>query len=283
MNTDITVLLSFSAGLILGACLGAGALPGPLVPSDRETDLAAIEKATSHVETERTEISLYRPSDLVASKGGETSEVLSKASGRASEATQYVESTSISQGASTFVPAPVSDDFEYTFRTEKGIAVAGFKRVAGMDGLATYDLRFKTFYASADAGSAMLTKMSSSLEPDRWEAIEIEDLETVDLSKPYKPIQFHLSMGVGTQISPTKVGIGAFASVEWWDPIPELTIAAPKIGFDDAGFRVGIDVVSWNVHRVVRPLSDTWLAVGTSIPLTLPAQPAIDLSVKTRF
>ena len=105
--------------------------------------------------------------------------------------------------------------------------------------------------------------------------------------KQFETFEPHLMISLGGTLELAPVGgdITANISMPLFHILDrELDMVAPKIGFNNDSFRVGLDIVSYNLGKEIPIITDLWLSLGTSIDLINGSKyPSIDLSIGSKF
>ena len=134
--------------------------------------------------------------------------------------------------------------------------------------------------------TAVLLKAESSIEPNKKYTIPIEEVHITELRQHdiFEPhIQINVTGSLDT--SPIQGDFTAGLSTPLFHLIDKrLDMLAPKISFGEDSFRVGADIVSYNIGHDLPIITDTWISLGVSWNvLDGNPSPGIDLSLGSKF
>lgn len=164
------------------------------------------------------------------------------------------------------IRAPVPQD--YLFALSNGLIVAEALYQEGGQQYTTFDQRFRGTVVVGEKRSGATIEMSTGHDPDTWAQVDV-DLDVQSVVDEKRPIFMpHVAMGgvVDVVWSPGRtptVQLLVSISSPLIHPTEDLDFVAPAIRFNDKTFRVGLDVIGYNVGSHMAPVfSDLWLTAG---------------------
>ena len=130
-----------------------------------------------------------------------------------------------------------------------------------------------------DSSTAVLLKAKSSLDTENEYTLELEDI-TVTRIRNFKIFEPHIQVNValGIDFAPPGADATGTISVPLIHALEDrLDFLAPKVGFNDHDFRMGVDVVGYNLGHDLPIITDLWISGGpvSYTHLTLPTTPYV--------
>lgn len=174
------------------------------------------------------------------------------------------------------------DDFLFTF--ENGLPVSQFRVLEDSYSFTTFDIDFDTTVVISEDQTAVLLEATSSYD-EQPRRIELSSVE-VQKVREHKIIEPHIAIGLTGSLntSPLSGDLSASVSVPWLHPRNDLDVISPRLSINSNSFRIGADVVSYNVGSQLPVFTDLWIGVGIS-GIVVPAtqHPSIDLTIGSKF
>ena len=174
------------------------------------------------------------------------------------------------------------DDFLFTF--ENGLPVSQFRVLEDSYSFTTFDIDFDTTVVISEDQTAVLLEATSSYD-DQPRRIELSSVE-VQKVREHKIIEPHIAIGLTGSLntSPLSGDLSASVSVPWLHPRDDLDVISPRFSVNSNSFRIGTDIVSYNVGSKLPVFTDLWLGIGLS-GIVAPATqyPSIDLTIGSKF
>tara|TARA_Y100001970_G_scaffold291695_2_gene429873 strand:- start:845 stop:1783 length:939 start_codon:yes stop_codon:yes gene_type:complete len=292
--TDLKIVLIFIALLIL--CIGAGYAWSHINASEKY-ELLLKEKTAVIEELNISKNRTINLSELLEGEAQEAEElraIIKSLEAREPEIEYVVKTETVIKKSKPKIielekcKAPP----EYVYLLENGLPVARFKAHTNEEeGKVTYthetaDIAFENSIVITDEETAVMTKVKSSLKPGKQYLVRTDKVQTKKI-KDFKTFEPHLMISLGGSLELTPIGGDLTANISM--PLFHITdrewdLLAPKIGFNNNSFRVGVDVVSYNLGKELPIITDLWLSLGTSIDLLNGSKyPSLDLSIGSKF
>ena len=138
----------------------------------------------------------------------------------------------------------------------------------------------------SEGKSAISLRGKSTLEPEKTYTIPVDTISTVKI-REHKLFEPHIAVIVqgSLETSPVDGDVTAGLSVPLVHLLDkQLDFIAPKGTFNHKSFRVGLDIVGYNIGHDLPIITDTWLSLGTSVSLTDGNYyPSIDITIGSKF
>ena len=171
---------------------------------------------------------------------------------------------------------------DHLFRFENGLPVSRFATTEEGYTFSTYDVIFESTTVISEDETAVSLSATSSFEPEvRYEIPVSNEVVRVREHKIFEP---HILMGATASFDPKPLGGDLTASlyVSLFHPTEDLDLLAPRISFNSKSFRVGVDIIAYNVGKPLPIVTDLWVGVGVSGRIGNEA-PSIDLTIGSKF
>lgn len=178
----------------------------------------------------------------------------------------------------------------YLHRLNNGLPVASFTQSIGETSnedyqyrFDTFDLTFNTSVVVSEDETAVIVAATSSFEPEEVYNIPIQNVSVTEI-REHKIFEPHLLVGltVPIEFAPPQVDATASISVSLFHPREELDILAPRISFNSSAFRIGADIVGYNLGHKIPIITDLWISAGTSIAIG-DQYPSLDITLGSKF
>ena len=178
---------------------------------------------------------------------------------------------------------------DHLYKLEAGLPVASFSSEEEAEqrryNYETAEIELNSTVVIGDDSTAVLLKAKSSLDPEREYTLQVQDVAVTKIRK-HKIFEPHIQVNValGVEFAPPGADVAATISVPLIHPLEdELDFIAPKIGFNDHDFRLGVDIVGYNLGEKLPVITDLWISGGLSVGLVQPAPPSLDISIGSKF
>jgi outer membrane murein-binding lipoprotein Lpp len=171
---------------------------------------------------------------------------------------------------------------EYVFRFENGLPVSRFAPTEDGFQFNTFDITFNSITVISEDETALSLVAVSSFDPEIQYPINVtNEVIKVRETKLFEP---HISVGIMASLDFQPVGgdLTASISVPLLHPNENLDFLAPKIAFNSNSFRLGADIVGYNVGTHIPILTDLWISGGVSAKIGNEA-PSIDITIGSKF
>lgn len=171
---------------------------------------------------------------------------------------------------------------EYVFRFENGLPVSRFAPTEDGFQFNTFDITFDSVTVISEDETALSLTATSSYDPEVTYPINVtNEVVRIRETKFFEP---HISIGMMASFDFQPVGgdLTASLSVPLLHPTEDLDLLAPKIAFNSNSFRLGADIVGYNVGSHIPILTDLWISGGISGRIGNEA-PSIDLTIGSKF
>jgi len=178
----------------------------------------------------------------------------------------------------------------YLHRLENGLPVASFLQSVGENSnddyqyeFTTFDLTFNTNVIVSEDETAVMLAATSSHEPGQTYNIPVQSVDVTRI-REHKIFEPHLLVGmtVPIEFAPPAVDATASFAVSFFHPVEEVDLLAPRISFNNKQFRIGLDVVGYNLGHKIPIITDLWVSAGTSIAIG-DQYPSLDISIGSKF
>lgn len=174
------------------------------------------------------------------------------------------------------------DDFLFTF--DNGLPVSQFRVLEDSYSFTTFDINFDTTIVISEDQTAVLLEATSSYDetPVR---IELNSVEVTKI-RDFKIVEPQIAIGLTASLNtaPISADLSASLYMPWLHPREDLDILSPKLSANSRSFRIGADVVSYNLGAKLPVITDLWLGAGLSVSVAPVNQyPSIDVTIGSKF
>ena len=171
---------------------------------------------------------------------------------------------------------------DHIFRFEQGLPVSRFATTEEGYSFSTFDVTFETTTVISDDETAVSLSATSSYEPDVRYSIPLSS-EVVRV-REHKIFEPHILMGATGSLDTKPLGGDLTASlyVSLFHPTENIDLLAPRISFNANSFRIGADIISYNIGDPLPIVTDIWIGIGLSGKIGNEA-PSIDLTIGSKF
>lgn len=178
----------------------------------------------------------------------------------------------------------------HIYKWKNGLHVAQFDANIDNSNINLYhqtgEITFESTIINSADKSGIVLRAKSSLEPDTVYDIPITTLQTIEIRK-HKLFEPHLALLLqgSVDVSPPGGDITAGISVPLIHLLEnQLDFLAPKFTFNHENARAGLDIIGYNIGHDLPVINNTWLNLGTSIPLvTGTFYPSIDITISVKL
>ncbi len=171
---------------------------------------------------------------------------------------------------------------DYLFRFENGLPVSRFATTEEGYTFNTFNVTFETTTVVSEDETAVSLSAISSFEPElRYQIPITSEVVRVREHKIFEP---HILMGATASLDTKPLGgdLSASLYVSLLHPTEDLDLLAPRISFNTNSFRIGGDIISYNIGKPLPIVTDLWIGIGLSGRIGNEA-PSIDLTIGSKF
>lgn len=178
----------------------------------------------------------------------------------------------------------------YVYELENGLPVASFEAKDKGEEREykhkTADIKVESAIVISDDKTGVTLKAESSLNPNKKYLLKVDNVQVTRI-RQHKIFEPHLQIGLTASLdfTPIRGDLTAYLSMPLFHLMDRrLDLLAPKIAANNSNFRVGLDIVSYNIGYDLPVITDLWISLGTTIPLISGSGvPSIDLSIGSKF
>ena len=151
---------------------------------------------------------------------------------------------------------------DHLFRFGNGLAVSRFMSTEEGYSFTTFDITFETTTVISEDETAISLSAISSHEPQvRYQIPVTSEVVRVREHKIFEP---HILMGATASFDPKPIGGDLTASlyVSLFHPTENIDLLSPRISFNSNSFRIGADIISYNIGDPLPIVTDLWVGIG---------------------
>ena len=269
----ILLLLAFAGGFFLSR-----------YQSNKTYDLLLGEKNSTIEELSVTKNKVKSLSGILSRKDSEVEELkeIIKSYENKPAQIEYVVKTETVFVGNTQETRELPEDHLFVF--DNGLPVSRFEVLENTYLFSTFDIDFDTTVVISEDETAVLLEATSSYD-NIARRIKLNSIK-VDKVRDFKIVEPQLAVGMTASLNtiPPSGDLSVSLTMPWLHLREELDILSPRISANPKSFRVGADLVSYNLGSQIPIFTDLWIGAGLSAILApISTGPSIDLTIGSKF